>query len=657
MLRTWSRQLRNTLFGRPAKASSCSRPGRKALLCLERLEDRLTPSLSAVGNVTKYPSSAVVELQITWQNGHHAVGTGVMIDSFHVLTAAHCIYSYADGGSPQNPNGGFAAQILVTPALSGNSAPFGTANMVWERVTGIYMSYSASHPGMTGPGSQDIGLITLDKAIGKNTGWLGMWYWPDDPNVLQQVFGSLTVSTAGYPGSNAISVTLQDGQVARGTTMYQESGATSGVSSDGTEIVYSQASLETHGGQSGSPLAIMENGVPSIVGIIVGDTNTMGAATRISQSCYNWLANCMNYDATNKPPAPAPGQSSSSVSLDSTTMDASLVSTSNGTAGNTPYTGTGTQPPPAQSKTTTTTVQMNPSVQAGQSLTVMALVTGSGSTLPTGTVTFYDGGTMLGQVGLSADTLAGFAYANWNTSSLSVGTHILAAVYSGDGNFQGSTGSASVSVTAPPPPPATLPSVANALTHSFEAYADFIAAAYQKYLGRAAAASEINGWVGAMQNGLSNEHVEAGFIGSAEYIANHGGPGAGWVRGLYVDLLGRTPAQSEIDSWVYQLANGMTPVQVAYGFAASYERESERVAADYQKYLGRAAATSEINGWVAQFLAGCSNESLIAAFVGSLEYWDHHGASAASWLDAAYHDVLGRPADAAADSVWLPVLQ
>jgi V8-like Glu-specific endopeptidase len=174
MLRTWSRQLRNLLFARPAKASACSRPGRKALLCLERLEDRVTPSLSAVGNVTRYPSSAVVEVQITWQDGHHSVGTGVMIDSFHVLTAGHNIYSYADGGSSQNPNGGFAKQILVTPALSGNSAPFGTANMVWERVTPTYMSYSANNPGRTGPGSQDIGLITLDKAIGKSTGWLGM---------------------------------------------------------------------------------------------------------------------------------------------------------------------------------------------------------------------------------------------------------------------------------------------------------------------------------------------------------------------------------------------------------------------------------------------------------------------------------------------------
>src|SRR5438105_15541265 len=95
MLRTWSRQLRNLLCRRPAKASSCSRSGRKALLCLEQLEDRVTPSLSAVGNVTIYPSRAVVELQITWQNGTHAVGTGAMIDSFHVLTAAHCIYDYA----------------------------------------------------------------------------------------------------------------------------------------------------------------------------------------------------------------------------------------------------------------------------------------------------------------------------------------------------------------------------------------------------------------------------------------------------------------------------------------------------------------------------------------------------------------------------------
>jgi hypothetical protein len=50
-------------------------------------------------------------------------------------------------------------------------------------------------------------------------------------------------------------------------------------------------------------------------------------------------------------------------------------------------------------------------------------------------VTFQDGGTLLTSVPLSAGT------AMVTTSALAVGSHILTATYSGDGNFSGSTNS------------------------------------------------------------------------------------------------------------------------------------------------------------------------------------------------------------------------
>ncbi len=59
---------------------------------------------------------------------------------------------------------------------------------------------------------------------------------------------------------------------------------------------------------------------------------------------------------------------------------------------------------------------------------------------PTGSVGFYDAGTLLASVSLSAGQAA-FA-----TSSLSVGTHTITADYAGAGTFTGSTGSASETV-------------------------------------------------------------------------------------------------------------------------------------------------------------------------------------------------------------------
>jgi hypothetical protein len=186
------------------------------------------------------------------------------------------------------------------------------------------------------------------------------------------------------------------------------------------------------------------------------------------------------------------------------------------------------------------------------------------------------------------------------------------------------------------PPPSWLGSVASALTHSAESYSAFITAAYQRYLGRAPASSEVAAWVGLMQQGLTDEQLEAGFIGSPEYIADHGGPGAGWVTGLYQDLLGRTPSLAEVSGWVQALANGLAPTAVAYGFAAGPEREGQRVTADYQQLLGRAPSPTEVAGWVGAFEAGqATNEDVVAGFLASAEFFQAHGGDPGDWFAQA----------------------
>jgi hypothetical protein len=127
--------------------------------------------------------------------------------------------------------------------------------------------------------------------------------------------------------------------------------------------------------------------------------------------------------------------------------------------------------------------------------------------------------------------------------------------------------------------PTWLPQVAHDLTHSAEYYTGVITAAYDRYLGRPSDAGGLASWLAQMQNGLTDEHLEAGFIGSGEYIQSHGGAGAGWVRGMYEDLLGRTPSQAEVNSWLQVLASGESTIEVAYGFAASGEREGNRAPA------------------------------------------------------------------------------
>jgi hypothetical protein len=208
--------------------------------------------------------------------------------------------------------------------------------------------------------------------------------------------------------------------------------------------------------------------------------------------------------------------------------------------------------------------------------------------------------------------------------------------------------------------PANLPTVANNLTHSDEAYGRFVTNAYEEYLGRAPSAAEVAGWVSHMDvpNGYSDEVIEATFISSTEYIADHGGLGAGWVTAMYQNLLDRTPGQSEVDGWVTDIANGDTPYNVAYGFAHGIEREGNRITSDYVTYLGRVPSAAERNAWVNFFESASSpgNETVVAGFIGGPEYWVVHGSAAAAWINAVYMDVLGRSPSTAEVDALLPIL-
>jgi hypothetical protein len=87
----------------------------------------------------------------------------------------------------------------------------------------------------------------------------------------------------------------------------------------------------------------------------------------------------------------------------------------------------------------------NPSVY-GQSVTLTATVSpvAPGGGTPTGTVTFQDGATTLG----TAPVIAGGA--QLAVSTLAVGGHSLSAGYSGDGNFNASSGTLTQTVTKAP---------------------------------------------------------------------------------------------------------------------------------------------------------------------------------------------------------------
>jgi hypothetical protein len=96
--------------------------------------------------------------------------------------------------------------------------------------------------------------------------------------------------------------------------------------------------------------------------------------------------------------------------------------------------------------TTTLTAAPNP-VIFGSPLTLTATVSHStGTGTPTGTVTFFDGTTVLATEGVAPST-GGSAQASFTTNQLAAGAHAIKAVYSGSALFGGSTSSGTVTVT------------------------------------------------------------------------------------------------------------------------------------------------------------------------------------------------------------------
>ena len=98
--------------------------------------------------------------------------------------------------------------------------------------------------------------------------------------------------------------------------------------------------------------------------------------------------------------------------------------------------------------TTVVTSAPNPS-QVGQMVTITATVMPSGPPAPSGTVSFADNGLGIPSC-MSLPLMSGMAVCT--TTSLPVGTDTLVAIYSGDSNYQGSTGTASQIVNPLPSP-------------------------------------------------------------------------------------------------------------------------------------------------------------------------------------------------------------
>ena len=217
-----------------------------------------------------YPWSSVTELQIVTQDGQLGRCSGAIIreensteTSYHMLTAAHCVYFPEQGGFIQT-DGPDASRVV--PAADGSAQPFGTVGI--ERIR-TYEGWTTS----LSP-AYDIALVTLERRIGERTG--SLQYTAGSPG--SSIYQHDETTVVGYPGDQPAH------------TMWTDTG-TGGGSFDGGQtgdlpIATHRYQMDIYSGMSGGPVWIQDH--PSIDGRQIVSVNSYAVdSDRDGQTDFN----------------------------------------------------------------------------------------------------------------------------------------------------------------------------------------------------------------------------------------------------------------------------------------------------------------------------------------------------------------------------------
>ena len=210
-----------------------------------------------VGNTTTYPWRAICALLITAQNNRQFIGTGWLISPRTVVTAGHCVYMHEEGG--------WAKSIRVIPGCNDAAQPYGAhIGTVLRSTTGWVNSKNRDF---------DYGAIILPQASrpGDTTGFFGLAVRND------QYLLNASLNLSGYPGDKG------------GRQQWFMAQRPKAVSN--RVITYD---IDTMGGQSGSPVWVLENGSRYGVGVHTNGAGSGNSATRINQEVFNNLVSWKN---------------------------------------------------------------------------------------------------------------------------------------------------------------------------------------------------------------------------------------------------------------------------------------------------------------------------------------------------------------------------
>jgi len=223
-----------------------------------------TDDRERVQNTTEFPFRTICKLYIKAQDGSLFIGSGAIIDSFHVLTCGHCVYIH--------DHGGYASEIKVVPGKDLSSEPYGHAYSTDLRTFEGWISDEDSL-------EDDLGLITLDRYIGNSTGWMGL----KTENYLSSIYHN--AYTAGYPSD------LNDGEAQYNTSDNQDADTYLGYNTN-----LHRYKLDVVGGQSGSPVWNFDGGERYIISVIAYSSTPYNFGPRLTLTKYNTILSWLDAD-------------------------------------------------------------------------------------------------------------------------------------------------------------------------------------------------------------------------------------------------------------------------------------------------------------------------------------------------------------------------
>lgn len=206
--------------------------------------------------------------------------------------------------------------------------------------------------------------------------------------------------------------------------------------------------------------------------------------------------------------------------------------------------------------------------------------------------------------------------------------------------------------------------------------APFVKLLYQYVLDRSATQSEVDYWVGRLENGSTGAEVAYGFLFSEEF-QNKNYSDADYVEHLYLSLMGRASDADGKADWVTHLTNGVSRLYVFRQFTDSTEfgnlcntYEIERgtvtltedrdqnynvtrfVARNYTEFLGRTYDVDGLNDWSGRINSGYGMENVAYGFVFSQECINMN-LSNSDYVKMLYRGIFGRLYDDEGLNDWV----